>query len=244
MSLRLARPTVVGWALAVAAMAQLVVFVAKLAGSSLTNASGAERVLTRLGAPGASTNTFLGVAFLILAVMIAFVAAGLVGAARTEEAEGRLEHLVVQPVSRSSWLLGRLLIAVVILVMGGLLAGFAAWLGVSSQRSGASFATMIAAGLNVVPPAICVLGAGELALGVLPRATSLVASGVLAWSILVELVGGVVSSNRWLLDTSVFHQMVPAASPNWMAGGVLVGVRTAAALAGGVAFRRRDIVGE
>ena len=61
----------------------------------------------------------LGVCFLILAVLIAFVAAGQVTAARSEESEGRLDHFLVRPVSRTSWLGGRLLVAVAVLLVSG-----------------------------------------------------------------------------------------------------------------------------
>ena len=78
-----------------------------------------------------------------------------------------------------------------------------------------------------------------------PRATSVVTYGVLAWSFLVELVGGLVSSNHWVLDTSVFHQMAaaPAVSPDWTSGAVLVAAGVVAALVGGI-FNRRDLVSE
>jgi putative exporter of polyketide antibiotics len=66
---------------------------------------------------------------------------------------------------------------------------------------------------------------------------------LLVWSFLVELVGGVVGLNHWVLDTSVFHQMAaaPAVSPDWTTGGVLIGIGAVAAFAGGVAFRHRDL---
>lgn len=102
------------------------------------------------------------------------------------------------------------------IVAGGLVAGVFTWLGAASQDSGVSFVRVLEAGLNVVPPAVCILGVGALVLGVWPRASIVVTYGVLAWSFLVGLVGGIVDENHWLLDTSVFHQMAaaPAASPN------------------------------
>jgi putative exporter of polyketide antibiotics len=64
--------------------------------------------------------------------------------------------------------------------------------------------------------------------------------------VLVELVGGVVGLNHWLLDTSVFHQMAaaPAVSPDWVTGAVLAGIGVAAAAAGTVAFKLRDLASE
>jgi ABC-2 type transport system permease protein len=105
---------------------------------------------------------------------------------------------------------------------------------------------LLGAGLNVVPSALCILGIGVFVLGIWPRAASAVTYGLLAWSLLVEVIGGTINANHWLLDTSVFHEMAaaPAVAPNWTSGGVLVAVGVLAAVLGGVAFGRRDLKGE
>lgn len=243
LDIRLARPTLIAWGVAIGAYSLLLGLIAKAAGSAISTSSSLTKVLSRLGATGA--NAYLGVAFLIIAVAVAFVAAGQITAARTEEAEGRLEHLLVRPVSRSSWLAGRVAVAAAALLAGGLIAGVFSWFGAASQHTGVSFTSLLGAGLNVVPPAMCVLGVGTFVTGVRPRAASTATYGVLAWSLLVELVGGIVGVNHWVLDTSVFHQMAasPAVSPNWTVGATLLAVGAGAAVAGGVAFGRRDLQG-
>ena len=99
--------------------------------------------------------------------------------------------------------------------------------------------------MNLVPPAITVLGIGILAFGVRPRMTSAVVYGLLAWSLLLVIVGGIGAVNHWVLDTSVFHQMAsaPAVPPHWEANGIMTGIGVAAALLGGFIFRRRDLQG-
>ena len=181
-----------------------------------------------------------------MALLVALIAAGQVSAARAEEAQGRLEHLLVRPVSRSTWLAGRVAVASVALLVSGLVAGLCAWLGAASQHAGVSFASLLGAGLNVVPSALCILGIGVFVLGIWPRAASAVTYGLLAWSLLIEVIGGTIDANHWLLDTSVFHEMAaaPAVAPNWTSGGVLVAVGVLAAVLGGVAFGRRDLKGE
>jgi putative exporter of polyketide antibiotics len=75
--------------------------------------------------------------------------------------------------------------------------------------------------VNLVPPAVAILGIGVLALGLRPRMTSLVVYALLGWSLLIVIVGGIGAVSHWILDTSVFHQMAsaPAVSPHWEANG-------------------------
>ena len=204
-----------------------------------------QQVFSKLGAPGTGAAAVLGVCFLILAVLVAFVAAGQLTAARSEEAEGRLDTFLVRPVPRCAWLVGRLLVAVVVLCERSL-AGVFAWLGAASQHAGVGFATLLDAGLNLVPPAIAILGVGVLVFGIRPRLTSVVVYALLGWSLLVVVVGGIGATSHWILDTSVFHQMAsaPAVSPHWEANGIMIGVGVACAALGGLGFVRRDLQGE
>ena len=90
------------------------------------------------------------------------------------------------------------------------MAGVFAWLGAAIQHSELSFTTLPGAGVNLVPPAIVILGVGVLTFGIRPRATSIVVYGVLGWSLLLVIVGGIGAINHWVLDTSVFHHMASA----------------------------------
>ena len=241
LSIRLVRPVVVGWVVALAATGLVLGLVAKQAGGTVSGS--AAQVFARLGAPGSSAQSFLGVSFLIVAILTGFLAAGQATAARTEEAEGRTDTILVQPVARTAWLGGRVGIAALVLVLAGLTAGLFAWVGVAVEGGGVSFSTLLHAGINVVPAAICLLGIGTFAMGILPRLTSYVVYGYLGWSLLIELVGGFGSGSRWLLDTSLYHQMAaaPAVDPNWTVNGVMLGIGAAAAFAGIGSFRRRDL---
>ncbi len=244
LAVRTLRAVVLGWWTAVAITGVLTGLVAKAAGATISGSSVTD-VFRRLGAPGTGAVAFLGVSFLIVAVLVAFVAAGQITAAWSEESEGRLDHLLVRPVSRWTWLGGRLGVAVVVLGMAGALAGVFTWLAAASQHAGVPFATLLEAGVNVVPPAVCLLGIGALALGVWPCAATAVVYGLLGWSLLVELVGGIGALDHWVSDTSLFHQIAsaPAVPPNWTVNGVLLAVGVAGAFVGGLAFRRRDLQG-
>ena len=245
LTVRLERPALIGWALALAATGLVLGVIAKAAGGTISGSS-VETVLSRLGAPGTGATAFLGIAFLIVAVLVAFIAVGRVIAARDEESNGRLDQLLVRPVSRTSWLGGRALVAVVVLVGGSLDAAITVWLGTRAENAGVSLGSLASAGLNVVAPALCIWGIGMAAFGLWPRATAYTLYGVLAWSLLVELLGGFGANTRWLVDTSLFHQMAaaPAVAPDWTANGIMIAAGAVCGVIGGLAFKLRDLQGE
>ena len=246
LAVRLVRPTVLGWLAGVTAFGLILGIEAKEAAQSLGASPSAKAALARLGGQGGEVGSYLGLSFLLLAVLVAFIATSQTSQARHEESSGCVEHLLVRPVSRGRWIGGRFAVAAVVIVVAGLLAGLSAWVGVAIGHAHMSMSSLIGAGLNVVPPALCLLGIGILALGFVPRLTNGVVYGVLAWSFLVELLGGIVSTNHWFLDTSLFHHMrpAPASPPDWTSGAALIALGIVAAALGTAALRRRDMAGE
>lgn len=246
LALRMARPVLVAWMIAIALLGVMMGMISKTAGRALSETPSFKQLLTLLGSRHGGATTYLGVAFLVVAVLVSLVAAGQINTAREEEAGGRLDNLLVRPVSRMSWLGGRLTVATMAVVLSGVVAGFAAWIGAASQGAGVDLTRSLAAGVNVIAPALFILGIGTFAFGVRPRQVTVVVYAVLAWSFLVEIIGGIVKADHWVLDTSIFYQMAaaPAVDPNWMTDGVLVSSGLLAALAGAAFFRRRDLVGD
>ena len=244
LSIRLLRPIVFAWIAALAAAGFVLGLIAEQAGATIAGSS-VQEVFTRLGSSGTGAEAFLGVSLLIVAALAGFMAAGQVTAASTEEAEGRLDAIVGEPVSRATWLGGRVLVGVVVVTLGGLVAGLCTWLGTQTEGTGVGLGTLLEAGINVVPPALCLLGLGVFAFGVRPRATSYVVYGILGWSLLVEVVGGFGSGRRWLVDASLFHQMAaaPAVDPNWTVNAVMFAIAAAGSMIGLIGFLRRDLKG-
>ena len=242
LAVRLVRPTALGWLLAVAVFAALIGTTAESSAQDATGSQGISQAIGRLGGHGSSVADNLGLTFLILALLIALISAGQITAIRTEEADGKLENLLVRPVSRTSWFAGRLGLSTLLLLTAGLLAGIGAWAGAASQHSGVRFGSLLTAGLNVVPPGLFLLGLGALVLGAWPRRTSTIVYGYLAWSFLIEFAGGVVHTSHWLMDTSVFFHMVPApaTTPDWSSMAVITGLGILGAVLGGILLCRRD----
>jgi ABC-2 type transport system permease protein len=242
---RLDRSVMVAWVAGLAVLGAVLGLVAQSAASAISGSAALERALARLGGHRSGAATYLGFAFVIVAALVAFAAAGQLAAARDEEASGRLDHLLVRPVARWRWLAGRLGAAVVLVAAASVAAGLAAWAGAATQHSGVSLASLVGAGLNVTAPAVFVIGVGAFVFGAWPRATAAVGYAVVVWSLLIEFVASVAQGNQWLLDTSLFFHVrpAPAADPDWAASAALVVLALVASLAGGAAFARRDLVG-
>jgi ABC-2 type transport system permease protein len=242
-ALRLMRPVALGWLFAVAAFSALIGTTAASSTNDVAGTKGIETAVERLGGHGSSVADYLGLTFLILALLVALISAGQITAIRTEEADGHLENLLVRPKGRISWFAGRLGLAALLLFVAGILSGIGAWAGAGSQHGAIGLGSLLAAGVNIVPPGVLILGLGALAIGAWPRRTGAVVYGYLAWSFLLEFAGGVIQTSHWLLDTSAFFHMVPApaTNPDWSSAAVITGLGAFGAMVGCLLFHRRDL---
>jgi len=243
LGLRLTRATAIGWLSGVTALSVLMGSLARGSTQDVTGSVGIRASVGRLGGNGGLVDVYLGLAFLVVALVITLVAAGQMTAIRDEEAQGRLENLLARPVGRGSWLAGRLGLCVLLVVISGVVAGLGTWAGAALQHSGVSLGTLLLAGLNAAPPALFLVGLGAIVFGAWPRRTSAVIYSYLAWSFLVEFFGAIVRTDHWIMDTSIIFHMVPApaAGPDWASVAVIAGLGAAGAVAGVALFRRRDL---
>lgn len=245
LTIRLTRPVIAAWIVALSVTGLVFGLVAQAAGTALRGAQGLEDAIARLGGTTSGAASYLGFVFVVAAGLMAIAVAGQITAARNEEATGHLDNLLVRPVARWRWLAVRLAVALGFVVVASALAGFAAWVGAVSQHADVGLGELLGAGLNVLPPAVFILGVGGLAFGLWPRGAIGVAYGLVVWSFVVEVFAAAFDSNHWLRDTSPLLHIapVPAADPNWPAAAWLVGLGVLAALVGVAAFGRRDLVG-
>jgi ABC-2 type transport system permease protein len=241
---RLTRPAAVAWVGGLAVLGLVLGLVAQSAAEAVQGSTVVEDVIGRLGGQASGAAAYLGLTFVFAAVLLAFAAASQVGAAHDEEVSGRLANLVGRPVARHRWLAGRLVTVAAVVVVAGLALGLTAWIGAATQHTGVGAGRLVIAGLNVVPPALLVLGVGTLLAGLWPRLAVPLTYALVAWSFLVELIGSIVTTNHWLLDASLLHHIAPApaADPRWSSWALMSGIGLAAATLGAVAFDRRDLV--
>ncbi len=237
-----------GWVAALALTAFLYSLLAKGAVESLTKSAGVKHSLKRLAvaSSGNLTTIFMGIVFLLVMLVAMFYAANAVGRIRSDEARGYLDNFLVRPVSRSRWLIGRVLLIVLVVLTACVSIGVFAWLGQASQHTGIALNAIAKASLNAVVPTIFVLASGIFIFGLLPRLTSSVAYIVVGWSFLITMLSSGLNLNHWLLDTSLLHQiaLAPAVSVNWTVDLAMVAASIGLILFGMVGFNRRDIQGE
>jgi ABC-2 type transport system permease protein len=185
---RLNRGTAIGWLAGLGALSLVLALSTRTMQDVWANQQGG--VFVRLAGANQGGATYLGLVFLVVTLLVAMAAAGQVAATREEEAEGYLDHLLARPVARLAWLAGRFAVAAALLAGGGVLAGLLTWVGASGVGAEVRLATLLAAGVNAVPAGILVLGAGTLVHGLAPRFAAVAAYGLVAWSLLVEVLGG------------------------------------------------------
>jgi len=241
-ALRTTRGSAWAWAMGLALSGMLIGLVARTAAEAMAKSRGAG-LFGELGIEDAGTRAYVGIFYLFITVGLAVAAAGQVSASRDEEASGRLDALLARPVRRTTWLAGRLVTAVALLtigaaaaVLGTAAAGWAAGLGVAAPD-------LVLAGVNTLPTAVFVLGAGTLLLGLVPRQAVALTYALVTASFLLEVVGASVNLPTWILDLSVLHHVAPApaVSPRWGSALVLVLLAAILAGAGAAALRRRDV---
>jgi ABC-2 type transport system permease protein len=241
LTVRLELPVLVAWGAGVVAAGFAFGIIGKVATGEVP--SSISDTLDNFGVHGDFVRQYFGVAFLLVATIVGLLPASQIGAAADEETSGRLVHVLVQPARRVALLGGRLALCCIAIVASGLLAGLAAWLGAETQGVHPGFGRMVVAGLNVVPTALVVLGIGAVMLATFPRASTRTVYAVVVWSLIIDLLGSMISSVRWLDHLSLFHYMAlaPAEHPKVATIVITLSVAATLCLAALLVFERRDI---
>jgi ABC-2 type transport system permease protein len=244
-ALRGLRGGALGWAFGLGATGLFFGLIAKSVARVAATSGGLRRAAGHYGGVNvASAAGYLGLIFLFVVAAVCVYAANHAAHTREEEACGRLDALLAAPLTRASWLRGRLTVSLLCLTLATLSAALLCWAGAAVQSSGVGLDGMLEAALNALALGVLFLGLGTLAFGLAPRLTSPIALGLVAGTFLLEMVGSAVKAPRWLLEASPFHHLslAPASALDWTGLAVMAAGGVAAALAGIFAFTRRDVV--
>jgi ABC-2 type transport system permease protein len=185
----------------------------------------------------------LGFYFLLFVFAISLFACAQIAAARREEADQQLETLLALSLGRTRWLGGRIALGVAGIASLALVAGVLAGVGAASQGADVSLGEMLEAGINCLPASLLFLALATLAYGLVPRASTGIAYGLVSIAFVWQLFGSLIGAPRWIVDLSPFQHvgLVPAKPFHVTAAIVMVALAAFLALAGMWAFRRRDL---
>ena len=199
---------------------------------------GVESITTPRGA--------LGFYFLLFVLVISLFACSQIGSLRREEAEQRLETLLALPVGRRRFLAGRMLLAATSSALLAFTAGLCAWAGATAESAHVGLLRLLEAGANCLPIALLFLALATLAFALVPRATGIIAYGLVSLSFLWQLLGALLGAPRLVLDLSPFQHFafVPAQAFRAGPAAAMLVIAAAAALLSLWSFRRRDLTGD
>jgi hypothetical protein len=185
----------------------------------------------------------LGFSFIFFLLAVSLFCGMQISSLRGEEAEQRLETLLALPVGRSGWLAGRMLLAAAGAAAIALAAGLLAWAGAAAQGADVSVTEMLRAGANTLPPALLFLALGTLAFALAPRASTVIAYGLVGLAFIWELFGALLEVPAWLLAVSPFHDvgLVPGEPFEAGAAAIMLALAASVALAAVTIFRWRDL---
>jgi len=244
-ALRSERGALVAWLVGVGAFALLMGVMSDAATPDVISEN-VRRQLEKLGTDSVVTPSgWLGFFFIFFILAISLFCCMQISSLRGEEAEQRLETLLSLPVGRSGWLAGRLLLAAAGAAAVALAAGLLAWAGAAAQGADVSLPETLGAGANTLPPALLFLALGALAFALAPRASTVIAYGLVGLAFVWELFGALLEVPAWLLAVSPFHDvgLVPGEPFEAIPAAIMLTLAAVGALAALWAFRRRDLVG-
>lgn len=241
LAVRLEAAPLAGWFAGVAAAGLVLGVLSDIASRPVPDSM--TGMLDRFALEGSFLRQYLGISFLLVATLAALLAASQVSAAADEEGSGRIVPTLVGTTSRTAWFAGRLALGAGAVSVAGLLGGLATWAGARVRGVPVGLGELVGAGLNVVPSALVALGIGAVALAVVPAQAGRVVYAVVAWSVLADVVGSLVSGTERLAEVSLFHSLALApaqdVSPTTVALTLLVAAGLGATAT--AVFARRDL---
>jgi ABC-2 type transport system permease protein len=243
-ALRIERGALLAWLVGIGLFAVLMGFLSGAVTPDVLSENVREQ-LEKLGTESVATPAgWLGFAFVFFILAVSLFCCTQVASLRSEEAEQRLETLLVLPLGRRRWLAGRLLVTAAGAVLLALASGVLAWAGATAQGADVSLLELLGAGANVLPTAFLFLALGALVFALAPRATVPVIHTLLGLSFVWELFGALLELPDWLLALSPFHNvgLVPGEPFATGAAAITLALAALAIVAALAAFRRRDLI--
>lgn len=241
---RLQRGSLIAWTTGICLYALLIGSVVHGIGDEIGDNETVRDIVSRMGGTQALEDSFVAIAFIMLAVGAAALAVSSALRLHSEEEAQHAETVLAGAVGRTRWAASHLVLAVVgpavAMTAAGLVAGLT--YGTAAGDVGGKLPGVLAAAVAQLP-AVWMLAAVTVALfGLAPRFTS-VAWGVLVGFVAVFLLGSISGVPQWVLDLQPFThaQHVPGAAYPVVAIGWMLLIDALLIAVGLFAFRRRDL---
>lgn len=236
-----------GWLAGIAVFAFVIGAVAKSVTDFMTTDPHYRRVLRSLGWNAAQAITgYTGIMAAFIGLLLALYGCWRIGAARAEEAAGRLEHTLARPVTRHRWLTGHLLWTATSLTLLTVCAALTERLGVTAGGADLTVADALGSAFNTLPLVALYTGLAVLTYGLRPRLTVVLPVTAAITGYLVETLGSTLDWPAAVMDLSPFHHLATVPSEPFAAGpaAVMAVLGALATAAGLLLFGRRDITGD
>jgi ABC-2 type transport system permease protein len=239
--------TFIVWCAGSLLFAGLLAAMAKLAANLLTDSPVADKVFTSLGL----SQSDLVIAFMSLGGMFSlyillFMTSVYIGTVRGQEAKGYLDNMLIQPISRSGWLVRKLVVILAMVVIISLLSGYAIWQVAALQGISIDFGLMMQNSITLTGTLFLLLGIGTTVYGFLPRLAVIIMIAVIIWADVSDILKAFFKLDDWIMNTSLLHYISfnPAKTPDWTQFAWLVCIGIVLMAIGVWRFTQRDIVCE
>lgn len=236
----------ISWGVGALFLSALMAQISSIAASAVADSPSLKQVVVLLGGSDNIALAFIGAGFIFLVVVLLLMATTGIGSIRNNEAKNILDNILVQPVRRSIWLIGRLVLIIGATLAISLLAMTATWAMASAQHLSVELGTLLAIGVALTGTVLLTIGFGTLLYGIAPRLATAGMYAVIVWSFLIDMISSVVKLNNFFTNSSLFHyiSISPTAAPDWKTFAWLACLGFVLILVGTVAFTKRDIISE
>ena len=235
----------VAWTLGVVVLSAMLGTMAT-AVSDLLDDDAYRKLLEQMGVDlSAPVDAYLSLIAVALALGFCLFVCFRIGAVRAEEAEGRLENLLVRPVVRRQWLGGTFLLGLVAATLMVLASGLALWAGAVAAGAGVGWWEALSPLVTTLPAVVLFGGLTVLAFGAVPRLTIALPASLVVVTYLLDSFAPLLGWPSWVRALSPFHAISRLPGDGFPTGATLVlgGLGLAAAAAGVALFARRDLAG-
>jgi ABC-2 type transport system permease protein len=237
-----------GWCVGLMAMSGIFASVASLAADAVAESPALSQSIVQLtgGDDSKIQIAFLGAFAIFIAAGLMVMVTMALGSIRRDEAKLYAETILVQPVSRVRWLVGRLAIIVGTTTFACLLPNIVVYFVGRSQGVELDGFELIVGNLQMLGATAFLVGIGTLIYGIFPRLATINMYLIILWSFSIDLIGAVVDFGDVIKQSSLFHyiSLVPITNPDWTSFAWLCAIGLGASTVGVWLFTKRDITNE